>query len=164
MLDMTLDSRCLSHRVRLNCGIDSIIWRSSELTWIWKSRREVMNVRDWRLLDVFVLTNNFVLVKIDLSVVKDDWIKSGGPFQVRKLAEHYQIFEHLFGKHAFFTPRVSMDIKFKISDDVYCPVYHGNVSSKKTCKTYCISNGIFRGLSLPRLLMRPMSFLITSSQ
>lgn len=49
---------------------------------------------------------------------------------MRKVAYHYKIFEHLFGKHAFFTPRVSMDIKFKISDDVLCPVYQGNVSKR----------------------------------
>lgn len=77
------------------------------------------------------LLKNFFLVEIDLSAVKDDWIKTGGPFHVRKVADHYKIFEHLFGKHAFFTPRVPMNIKFKISDDVHCPVYQGNVTTKR---------------------------------
>lgn len=68
-------------------------------------------------------------MKIDLSAVKNDWISTGGPFHARKIADHYKIFDHLFGKHAFFTPRVSLNIKFKISDDIFCPVYIGNVSS-----------------------------------
>lgn len=82
----------------------------------------------------FHTKKKFFLVQIDLSTVKDDWIKTGGPFHVRKVAEHYKIYEHLFGKHAFFTPRVSLDIKFKITDDVFCPVYNGNVSSTRNAK------------------------------
>lgn len=80
---------------------------------------------------------NSVLVKIDLSAVKNDYIKSGGPFHIRKVADHYKIFEHLFGKHAYFTPRVPMDIKFKIYDGLYCPVFHGNVSSKAMLRRHC---------------------------
>jgi large subunit ribosomal protein L38 len=54
------------------------------------------------------------LVQIDLNAVKAEWFKTGGPFQIRKLAEHYGIFNDLFGKHAYFTPRVSLTIKVTI--------------------------------------------------
>jgi large subunit ribosomal protein L38 len=50
-------------------------------------------------------------VEINLEEAKAEWHKTGGPFHMRKIAEHYGIFEHLFGKHAYFTPRVNMDIK-----------------------------------------------------
>lgn len=134
MQNMTLDSRCWSHLVQLNFAIALITWRSSELTWIWRSRPEVMSVREKFISSGCFHKKIFFLVQIDLSTVKDDWIKTGGPFHVRKVAEHYKIYEHLFGKHAFFTPRVSLDIKFKISDDVFCPVYNGNVSSMRSAE------------------------------
>lgn len=42
--------------------------------------------------------------------VKRDWLESEGQFQVRKIAEHYGIYEHLFG-FAYFLPRITLDIK-----------------------------------------------------
>lgn len=83
-------------------------------------------------------------MKIDLKEARQEWMKTGGPFHIRKVADHYGVFEHLFGKYAFFTPRIPMDIKvssrfgsknfnfqnfllkFKIDDETLCPVYHGN--------------------------------------
>jgi large subunit ribosomal protein L38 len=69
---------------------------------------------------------SIIPVFIDLEQAKKDWHETAGPFQVRKIAEHYGIFEHLFGKYAFFTPRVPLDIKYKITGDSFSPVYHGN--------------------------------------
>jgi len=63
---------------------------------------------------------------INLDECKKDWMQTAGPFQVRKLAEHYGVFENLFGKYAFFTPRVNLNILFKQPDDKYLPVYYGN--------------------------------------
>jgi len=65
-------------------------------------------------------------LEINLEEVKNDWSKTSGPFHIRKIAEHYGVFEHLFGRYAQFTPRVRLDIKFQLSKDLYCPVYHGN--------------------------------------
>jgi large subunit ribosomal protein L38 len=65
-------------------------------------------------------------VEISLDEVKQDWLKTAGPFHLRKIADHYGIFDHLFGKFAYFTPRVFLDIKFQLSDDSFCPVYNGN--------------------------------------
>lgn len=52
-----------------------------------------------------------ITVEINLDEVKEDWLRTAGPFHIRKIAEHYGVFEHLFGKHAFFTPRVCMEIR-----------------------------------------------------
>lgn len=52
-------------------------------------------------------------MEINLDEAKNDWLKTAGPFHIRKIAEHYGVFEHLFGKYAFFTPRVTMDIKVR---------------------------------------------------
>lgn len=65
-------------------------------------------------------------LQINLEEVKNDWSKTRGPFHIRKIAEHYGVFEHLFGRYAHFIPQVKLDIKFQLSDDLYCPVYYGN--------------------------------------
>lgn len=62
---------------------------------------------------------------IDPELVKQDWLKTSGPFQVKKLAEHYGVFEHLFGA-AYFVPRVDLKITFNCGD-LASPVYYGNV-------------------------------------
>ncbi|XP_055538991.1 39S ribosomal protein L38, mitochondrial [Wyeomyia smithii] len=62
---------------------------------------------------------------IDPNQVKSDWLKTSGPFHVRRVAEHYGIFEHLFGA-AYFVPRVNLDITF-FNGDTASPVYYGNV-------------------------------------
>lgn len=58
--------------------------------------------------------------------VKRDWFKTSGPFQARDIADHYGIFNDLFGKFAFFVPRIHLSIKYKLQNDEYCPVYFGN--------------------------------------
>lgn len=52
------------------------------------------------------------LVNVNDEQVKKDWLESEGQFQVRKIAEHYGIYEHLFG-FAYFLPRITLDIKVK---------------------------------------------------
>jgi large subunit ribosomal protein L38 len=52
-----------------------------------------------------------ILVQIDLDTVKAEWYKTGGPFHIRKVAEHYGVFNDLFGRYAYFTPRVPLTIK-----------------------------------------------------
>jgi hypothetical protein len=51
------------------------------------------------------------LVDIDLDATKSEWLKTAGPFHIRRIAEHYGVFEDLFGKYAYFTPRINLDIK-----------------------------------------------------
>lgn len=64
---------------------------------------------------------------IDAELVKQDWLKTSGPFHIKRLAEHYGVFEHLFGS-AFFVPRVDLQITFSsAAGDVAHPVYYGNV-------------------------------------
>lgn len=82
--------------------------------------------------------------------MKKDWLEAEGQFQVKKIAEHYGIYEHLFG-FAYFLPRITLDIKvrgqfyfsisrrggfidksvflrfqYAVSADEYAPVYYGN--------------------------------------
>lgn len=70
---------------------------------------------------------SFFTVKVDLHAVHDEWLKTAGPLQVKRIAEHYKIFEHLFGD-AYFVPRIGLDIKYNLEDNVtQAPVYYGNL-------------------------------------
>lgn len=62
---------------------------------------------------------------LNLKQVKNDWLKTSGPFHVSRLAEHYGVFEHLFGA-AYFIPRVELNVSFQ-NGDIASPVYYGNI-------------------------------------
>lgn len=57
--------------------------------------------------------------------VKRDWLATSGQFHIRDVAHHYGVYQHLFGD-AFFVPRVPLDIKYTLADDLLAPVYYGN--------------------------------------
>ncbi|XP_039440149.1 39S ribosomal protein L38, mitochondrial [Culex pipiens pallens] len=64
---------------------------------------------------------------VDPELVRRDWLKTSGPFHVQRLAEHYGVFEHLFGA-AYFVPRVNLKVAFPTSGgELASPVYYGNV-------------------------------------
>ncbi|XP_046388291.1 39S ribosomal protein L38, mitochondrial [Ischnura elegans] len=62
---------------------------------------------------------------VPLEEVKREWNATEGPSQVKRIAEHYGVFEHLFGD-AYFTPVVPLDIRYKM-DEVNIPSFYGNV-------------------------------------
>lgn len=62
-----------------------------------------------------------------MNAVHDDWFQTSGPLQIKRIAEHYKIFEHLFGD-AYFVPRIGLDIKYNLEDgETQVPVYYGNL-------------------------------------
>lgn len=72
-------------------------------------------------------SKTFLSVQIDLDDVKREWLTTSGPYQVMRIAKHFGVFEHLFGR-AYFLPRVFLDVKFEASEDGFChPVYNGNI-------------------------------------
>lgn len=61
---------------------------------------------------------------INLDETKRDHLKTEGSEHLKKIADHYGVFEHLFGD-AYFLPRVPLNIFYSFNDlDV--PVYNGN--------------------------------------
>lgn len=65
-------------------------------------------------------------VIIDLDKVQRTYVKTTGQHDLRLLADHYGIFEHLFGS-AYFVPRVPLNISYQLDGDSLAPVYNGNV-------------------------------------
>ncbi|XP_053678941.1 39S ribosomal protein L38, mitochondrial [Anopheles nili] len=64
-------------------------------------------------------------LQVDLELVREDWLKTSGPFHIQRVAEHYGIFEHLFGS-AYFVPRVELRIQYEAGDLLH-PVRYGNM-------------------------------------
>ena len=52
-------------------------------------------------------------------------MKTCGPFHIKAIAEHFNIFDDLFGE-AFFVPRIPLFIKYQQLDGSTLPVYFGN--------------------------------------
>ncbi|KAG4074379.1 hypothetical protein HA402_008788 [Bradysia odoriphaga] len=64
---------------------------------------------------------------VDLNDVKTEWLSSNGQRHIKEIASHYGVFEHLFGKYAYFLPRVPLTIKYPVNETDYLPVYYGNL-------------------------------------
>lgn len=94
-----------------------------------KSRKEVLREH---LEHLKKTKNNIMLEKlarenklsVSLDDVNENWMKESASFHIKEVAEHYGIFEHLFGD-AYFYPQVMLDIYFKNGDKLV-PVYRGN--------------------------------------
>ncbi|XP_067641820.1 large ribosomal subunit protein mL38 [Eurosta solidaginis] len=63
---------------------------------------------------------------IDLDKVQRDYRLTTGQFDLRVIADHYGIFDDLFGL-AYFVPRTELNIQYQFDDDTFSIVYNGNV-------------------------------------
>lgn len=70
-------------------------------------------------------------MKVDLNLVEKEWISSTKPVHLKVLAEHYGIFQDLFGDYAFFYPVVHMNIAYSLNSETYSPVIAGNLLKPK---------------------------------
>lgn len=66
---------------------------------------------------------------IDLKKAKQVYLEQDGPNHIKTIADHYGVFEHLFGD-AYFIPRVPLNIVFE-TDNLRLPVYYGNTIKPK---------------------------------
>lgn len=67
-----------------------------------------------------------LVVSVDLNKVKEVWLDTSSPFHTRRIADHYRIFQDLFGD-AYFAPVVPLEIGYNIEDDTLARVYTGNI-------------------------------------
>jgi large subunit ribosomal protein L38 len=64
-------------------------------------------------------------VYIPLDEVKKEWYTESWSTHVLSMAEHYGIYQDLFG-HAFFNPRIQLDVSYDYDDELVTPVHRGN--------------------------------------
>lgn len=70
------------------------------------------------------------LLEIDLEQSRKDWLETLGPLHKKQIADHYGIFEHLYGE-GFFIPHLNLEIFYDLKDGNCLPVYYGNVIKPK---------------------------------
>lgn len=58
--------------------------------------------------------------------VKEEWLKSGGLYAIKTIAEHYSVYQDLFGD-AYFIPNTLLNISFDQGNGNKCPIHRGNV-------------------------------------
>ncbi|XP_017484222.1 PREDICTED: 39S ribosomal protein L38, mitochondrial [Rhagoletis zephyria] len=63
---------------------------------------------------------------IDLDEVQSEYRATNGQYDLRVIADHYGIFDDLFGL-AYFVPRVVLNVKYHMDGDTHGLVYNGNV-------------------------------------
>lgn len=73
-------------------------------------------------------------LEVSLKDVREEWLKTAGPFHIRRVAEHYGVYDDLFGD-AYFIPRVKLDVHYKLTDDSHLPVHRGNVIKPSEVET-----------------------------
>lgn len=64
-------------------------------------------------------------LEVDLDEVRNEWLNTLGPHHKKLIAEHYGIFEHLYGE-GYFVPFKNLDIFYDLKEKAL-PVYCGNV-------------------------------------
>lgn len=70
------------------------------------------------------IINTFYLVIVPLDDVEEEWALNNGPEHIKAAAEHYGIFDHLFGD-AVFLPVVPLRINYDSGEEEHL-VYRGN--------------------------------------
>ncbi|XP_017779211.1 PREDICTED: 39S ribosomal protein L38, mitochondrial [Nicrophorus vespilloides] len=71
-------------------------------------------------------------LEIDLDNVRKEWLKTAGPEHIKRIANHYGIFDDLYGD-AYFHPTVPLHINYEIGDG-QLPIYYGNVVKPSDAK------------------------------
>lgn len=78
------------------------------------------------------------IVLLNLEEVNAEWLKTEGPHHIKTIADHYNVFQDLFGD-AYFNPRVPLKVIFQTKNE-YLPVYYGNTIKPADAKEKPIIN------------------------
>ncbi|CAG9129207.1 unnamed protein product [Plutella xylostella] len=65
-------------------------------------------------------------IRVDKDQVRQVWLETAGPVHKKNIAEHYGIFEHLYGE-GYFLPLLNLEVLYDLKDGSCLPVYTGNV-------------------------------------
>lgn len=84
------------------------------------------------------LARNFEL-QIDLDEARKEWLQTLGPNHKKQIADHYAIFEHLYGE-GYFIPYLNLEVLYDLKDGTYLPVHTGNVIKPAEALEYPVVN------------------------
>ncbi|KAG6455034.1 hypothetical protein O3G_MSEX009012 [Manduca sexta] len=69
-------------------------------------------------------------LEVDLNEVRKEWLETTGPYHKKQVADHYAVFEHLYGE-GYFIPYLNLEVFYDIGDGNSLPVCSGNVIKPK---------------------------------
>lgn len=64
-------------------------------------------------------------LNVDLEQIRHDWIATTGPGHIQRIADHYGVFNDLYGE-GYFIPRLNLQVSYEHAETDH-PVYYGNV-------------------------------------
>ncbi|EFN89879.1 39S ribosomal protein L38, mitochondrial [Harpegnathos saltator] len=100
---------------------------------------------------------------VNLKDAREYWLQTDGPFHIRKIAEHYNIYKDLY-RDAYFIPTVPLNISYDLEDNKMVKVYTGNViKPKETSKAPCVIYNTEDGSLWTLLMTTPDGNLTNSS-
>ncbi|XP_015127237.1 39S ribosomal protein L38, mitochondrial [Diachasma alloeum] len=65
-------------------------------------------------------------LSIDLKAAKEDWWQTDAPSHIKTIAEHYGIFNDLYGD-AYFYPTIPLEINYEVNEETIATVHRGNL-------------------------------------
>lgn len=65
-------------------------------------------------------------LQVNLENVRAEWLNTLGPMHKKQIADHYGIYEHLYGE-GYFIPHLNLEVFYDLKNESYLPVYTGNV-------------------------------------
>ncbi|XP_011313518.1 39S ribosomal protein L38, mitochondrial-like [Fopius arisanus] len=71
---------------------------------------------------------------IDLKAAKEDWWKTDAPNHIKTIAEHYGIFNDLYGD-AYFYPTIPLEMKYEVNEEMIATVHRGNLLKPNETKS-----------------------------
>ncbi|KAM7349769.1 mitochondrial ribosomal protein L38 isoform 1-T2 [Cochliomyia hominivorax] len=107
--------------VRVNIGFPKLKSRRSE-----QLKERLNHLKTQRANDKLEKSARSNHLLIDLDEVQRDYANTTRGYDLRIIADHYGIFEDLFGA-AYFVPRVNLNIQYQVNENTLVPVYNGNI-------------------------------------
>ncbi|XP_040288977.1 39S ribosomal protein L38, mitochondrial [Bufo bufo] len=103
-------------------------WVSSSVTERLKAQKEVLKGNHKNPELEKASRQRSLLIPLD--EVRAEWERTSGPSHIQRVAEHYGVYQDLFGE-ATFVPRVTLRVQYNTEEDAVMPVYYGNVVTPK---------------------------------
>lgn len=64
-------------------------------------------------------------LQVNLENVRTEWLKTLGPLHKKQIADHYGIFEHLYGE-GYFVPHLNIEVFYDLKNGFLIPICTGN--------------------------------------
>ncbi|XP_071958955.1 large ribosomal subunit protein mL38-like [Antedon mediterranea] len=114
-----------SHSSALSEGVDIGLHNNPHPRYLQVQHKSKLLLKNKNIPDLEQLARHRKLL-VPLNEVEEEWKNASGPYHIREIAKHFNIYKDLFDG-AEFLSWVIMNIRYKGEEDSIIPVYWGNV-------------------------------------